>query len=41
MEKELNAELETALSIITTSYLRSEDILSAFEENINYINPPC
>lgn len=39
-KKELNAELETALSIITTSYLRSEDILSAFEENINYINPP-
>ncbi|MDK2919519.1 MAG: hypothetical protein PWQ37_2252 [Candidatus Petromonas sp.] len=39
-KKELNAELETALSIITTSYLRSEYILSAFEENINYINPP-
>jgi len=38
--KELNSELETALSIITTSYLRSDSIITAIEENINYINPP-
>jgi len=39
-KKELNNELETALSIITTSYLRSESILTAIDENIEYINPP-
>ena len=39
-KKQVNAELETALSIITTSYLRSESILSAVEENIEYLNPP-
>lgn len=39
-KKELNNELETALSIITTSYLRSESILTAIDENIDYINPP-
>lgn len=39
-KKELNNELETALSIITTSYLRSESIITAIEENVNYINPP-
>jgi Flp pilus assembly protein TadB len=39
-KKQLNAELETALSIITTSYLRSENIILAVEENISYLNPP-
>jgi len=39
-KKQLNAELETSLSIITTSYLRHENIITAVEENINYINPP-
>jgi len=39
-KKGLNSELETALSIITTSYLRSESIITAIEENVNYINPP-
>lgn len=34
------AELETALSIITTAYLRNEDILTAVEESIQYLNPP-
>jgi len=38
--KHLNAELETALSIITTSYLRSESIITAVDENIAYLNPP-
>ena len=32
--------METALSIITTAYLRSEDILTAVNENIYYLNPP-
>lgn len=38
--KRLHSELETALSIITTSYLRSENILAAVEENVPYLNPP-
>ena len=33
-------KLETALSIITTSYLRNEDILTAVEESVPYLNPP-
>ena len=39
-KKNIAAELETALSIITTAYLRSEDILTAVEESIQYLNPP-
>ncbi|MEK4039436.1 hypothetical protein MHH49_18105 [Paenibacillus sp. FSL F4-0122] len=39
-KKRLHAELETSLSIITTSYLRSENILAAVEENLPYLNPP-
>lgn len=38
--KAVTAELETALSIITTAYLRSEDLQTAVEENTNYLNPP-
>lgn len=33
-------ELETALSLITTSYNRCNDILAAVEENLNAINDP-
>jgi hypothetical protein len=36
----MNAEMETALSIITTSYLRNESIITAVQENISYLNPP-
>jgi len=39
-KKQLNAELETSLSIITTSYLRSENFILAVEENVEYLNPP-
>ena len=39
-KKNVAAELETALSIITTAYLRNEDIQTAVEENIDYLNPP-
>ena len=38
--KQINEELETALSTITTSYIRSEDIILAVEENLEYLNPP-
>ena len=33
-------ELETALSIITTSYVRSDDIVTAVKENVQYLKPP-
>ncbi len=39
-KKQLNSDLETALSIITASYLRTESIISAVDENITYLNPP-
>ena len=39
-KRDIAAELETELSIITTAYLRNEDILTAVEENMNYLNPP-
>lgn len=39
-EKHTKEELETALSVITTSYVRSDDIVSAVRENIPYIKPP-
>lgn len=39
-KKNIAAELETALSIITTAYLRSEDLLTAVEESVQYLNPP-
>lgn len=38
--KHLQSELELSLSQITTSYTRTDDIISAIEENINNINPP-
>lgn len=39
-QKQMNNEIETALSVITTSYLRNESIISAVEENLDYLNPP-
>lgn len=39
-KKQLNGELETALSVITASYLRCESIITAVDENITYLNPP-
>ena len=39
-KRKINAELESSLSVITSSYLRSEDVVKAIEENIDYINPP-
>ena len=34
-KKDVSEELETALSIITTAYIRNEDIVTAVEENID------
>lgn len=39
-KKHLNEELETAISIITTSYLRTEDLIRSIRENLPYINEP-
>lgn len=39
-KKHLNEELETAISTITTSYLRTDNILQAVAENIGYMQPP-
>lgn len=39
-KKHLNEELETAISIITTSYLRTEDLIRSVKENLPYISEP-
>lgn len=39
-KKHLNEELETAVSIVTTSYLRTEDIIRSIKENIPSVNEP-
>lgn len=39
-KKHLNDELETAVSTVTTSYLRSGDLIKAVRENVPYMNPP-
>ena len=39
-ETQVRDELETALSIITTSYVRSDNFVSAVQENISYLKPP-
>ncbi len=39
-EKHVKMEMETALSIITTSYVRTDDIVAAVQENIRYLKPP-
>ena len=39
-DKHIQEELETALSIITTSYVRSDDIVTAVAENVQYLKPP-
>ena len=39
-ETQVREEIETALSIITTSYVRSDNLISAEKENITYLKPP-
>ena len=38
--KNVADELETALGIITTTYTRTEDIITSVQENLPYLNPP-
>ena len=39
-EKHIAQELETTLSIISTSYVRNSDIILAVKENLGYLKPP-
>lgn len=39
-ENQVRQELETALSIITTSYICSDNLVSAVQENLSYLKPP-
>lgn len=39
-KKHLNEELEMSISIITTSYLRTEDLIESVKENLPFINEP-
>ncbi|QNK41546.1 type II secretion system F family protein [Caproicibacter fermentans] len=39
-KKKLNAELETALSIVTAEYIRTEDIVSAIQESLDSCRSP-
>ena len=40
IQKDVAAELETALSVITTAYLRTENFQQAVEENVRYLHHP-
>lgn len=40
LRKHLNSELEVALSTITTSYVRNDNLVLAVEENLRYLNAP-
>ena len=39
-KKHLNEELEMSISVITTSYLRTEDLIRSVKENLPHINEP-
>jgi Flp pilus assembly protein TadB len=39
-DRQIKEELETALSIITTSYVRNDDIVTAVSENLIYLKLP-
>ena len=39
-KKDSASELETAMSVITTAYLRTENFPMAVQENLSYLNPP-
>lgn len=39
-DSHIKEDLETALSIITTSYVRTDDIVSAAKENLPHLKPP-
>lgn len=39
-DKHIKDELETTLSVISTSYMRNDDIIASVKENLAYIKPP-
>ena len=39
-DKHIREEMETAMSIVTTSYIRTEDIIGSVKENLAYLKPP-
>ena len=39
-DNHIKEELESSLSIVTSSYIRTDDIITAIRENIRYIKPP-
>lgn len=39
-DRHIAEELETALSVVSTAYVRSDDIVMAVNENISYLKPP-
>ena len=39
-KKAISSELETSLAMITTAYLRNEDIITSIKENVHYLNAP-
>ncbi|MGM9681134.1 MAG: type II secretion system F family protein [Eubacteriales bacterium] len=39
-DNHIKEELETSLSIITTSYVRTDDIVTAVRENMQHLKPP-
>ena len=39
-DNNIKEDLETALSVITSSYIRTDDILTSVKENLIYLKPP-
>lgn len=39
-DRRMEQELETTLSVITSTYLRTDDLVGAIEENLNYLKSP-
>lgn len=39
-KKRLSNELEVALSVVTSSYIRTDNLLRSVEENLSYLNEP-
>ena len=39
-DKHIREEMETALSVVTTSYIRTDDIVTSVKENLSNLKPP-
>ena len=39
-DKHIRKEMETALSVVTTSYIRTDDIVTSVKENLTNLKPP-